>query len=43
MEYIIEGLTKKEIDIMESSNIEWCPEAMAEAVGMEKGILLRVL
>ena len=28
MEYIIENLTKKEIDIMESSDIEWCPDDM---------------
>lgn len=26
MEYIIENLTKREIDIMESSDIEWCPD-----------------
>ena len=26
MEYIIENLTKREIDIMESSGIEWCPD-----------------
>ena len=26
MEYIIENLTKKEIDIMVSSDIEWCPD-----------------
>ena len=25
-EYIIENLTKREIDIMESSDIEWCPD-----------------
>ena len=24
--YIIENLTKREIDIMESSDIEWCPD-----------------
>ena len=28
MEYIIENLTKREIDIMESSDIEWCPDDM---------------
>ena len=27
-EYIIENLTKREIDIMESSDIEWCPDDM---------------
>ena len=26
MEYIIERLTKSEINIMESSDIEWCPD-----------------
>ena len=26
MEYIIENLTKREIDIMESSDNEWCPD-----------------
>ena len=26
MEYIIENLTKREIDIMESSGIEWYPD-----------------
>lgn len=26
MEYIIENLTKREIDIMESSDIKWCPD-----------------
>lgn len=26
MEYIIENLTKREIDIMISSDIEWCPD-----------------
>ena len=25
-EYIIKNLTKREIDIMESSDIEWCPD-----------------
>ena len=29
MEYIIENLTKREIDIMESSDIEWCPDDMS--------------
>mgnify|MGYP007090638678 CR=1 FL=1 len=29
MEYIIERLTKREIDIMESSDIEWCPDDMS--------------
>ena len=29
MEYIIEKLTKREIDIMESSVIEWCPDDMS--------------
>lgn len=29
MEYIIEKLTKREIDIMESSDIEWCPDGMS--------------
>lgn len=28
MEYIIENLTQKEIDIMGSSDIEWCPDDM---------------
>ena len=28
-EYIIENLTKREIDIMESSDIEWCPDDMS--------------
>ena len=28
-EYIIENLTKREIDIMESSDIEWCPDNMS--------------
>lgn len=26
MEYIIENLTKREIDIMELSDIEWCAD-----------------
>ncbi len=26
MEYIIENVTNEEIDIMESSDIEWCPD-----------------
>lgn len=26
MEYIIENLTKREIRIMKSSDIEWCPD-----------------
>lgn len=26
MEYIIENLTKRQIRIMESSDIEWCPD-----------------
>ena len=26
MEYIIENLSKREIDIMISSDIEWCPD-----------------
>lgn len=26
MEYIIENLTKREIDIIESNDIEWCPD-----------------
>lgn len=26
MEFIIENLTQKEIDILESSDIEWCPD-----------------
>lgn len=26
MEYIIERLTKSEINIIESSDIEWCPD-----------------
>ena len=26
MEYIIENLTRREIDIMISSDIEWCPD-----------------
>lgn len=26
MEYIIENLTKEEIDILESSDIEWVPD-----------------
>ena len=25
-EYIIENLTKREINIIESSDIEWCPD-----------------
>ena len=29
MEYIIKDLTKREIDIMESSDIEWCPDDMS--------------
>ena len=29
MEYIIEKLTKREIDIMESSDIEQCPDGMS--------------
>ena len=29
MEYIIENLTQREIDIMESSDIEWCPDDMS--------------
>ena len=29
MEYIVENLTKKEIDIMESSDIEWCPDDLS--------------
>ena len=29
-EYIIENLTKREIDIMESSDIEWCPDNISE-------------
>lgn len=29
MEYIIENLTKREIDIMESSDIEWCPDGIS--------------
>ena len=29
MEYIIENLTKREICIMESSDIEWCPDDMS--------------
>lgn len=29
MECIIENLTKREIDIMESSDIEWCPDDMS--------------
>ena len=28
-EYIIQNLTKREIDIMESSDIEWCPDDMS--------------
>ena len=28
-EYIIKNLTKREIDIMESSDIEWCPDNMS--------------
>ena len=27
-EYIIENLTKREINIIESSDIEWCPDDM---------------
>ena len=26
MEYIIENLTMRELDIMESIDIEWCPD-----------------
>lgn len=26
MEYIIEDLSEKEIDILEKSDIEWCPD-----------------
>lgn len=26
MEFIIENLTQKEIDVLESSDIEWCPD-----------------
>ena len=26
MEYIIKNITNEEIDIMESSDIEWCPD-----------------
>ena len=29
-EYIIQNLTKREIDIMESSDIEWCPDNISE-------------
>ena len=29
-EYIIKNLTKREIDIMESSDIEWCPDNISE-------------
>ena len=29
MEFIIENLTQREIDIMESSDIEWCPDDMS--------------
>ena len=28
-EYIIENLTKREINIIESSDIEWCPDDMS--------------
>lgn len=28
MGYVIENLTKAEIDIMESSDVEWCPDDM---------------
>ena len=29
MEYIIENLTKRQIRIMEPSDIEWCPDDMS--------------
>ena len=29
MEYIIKDLTRREIDIIESSDIEWCPDYMS--------------
>ena len=31
-EYIIENLTKREIDIMESSDIEWCPDDIYQEI-----------
>lgn len=30
MEKVIKNLTKEEVDILESSDIEWCPDNMTE-------------
>lgn len=49
MEYIIENITKKEMDILEDNDINWCPDDMFgensdvvffEKEEYEKGVIL---
>lgn len=47
MEFIIENLTNDEIDILESSDIEWCPDDIgsktADIVVFNKNDVYKVL